>query len=265
MKLLPQKIIDYQSKILNRREDNARDFPRRKDSDAYCVLVSETMLQQTQAERVVPKFLQFLDEVPTIQHLADLERKDLLRLWSWLGFNSRAMRLQQTAQIVVTDHEGIVPSDRETLRGFPWIGAYSSASIPAFAYNLSEPVVDTNIRRVMIYELWIWDQLKPKQLEAIALQCIPEWRSRDRHNALMDYGAVVATAKITGIKSLGKQSKFEWSRRQVRGNILKRLTKYGKTEIETLRIRFTHNEFEGVVDQMVRQELVSRENWTLFL
>ena len=82
MKLEPHSVLTYQNKILNRREDNARDFPRRNNSHPYCVLVSETMLQQTQAERVVPKFKQFLDEVPTIQHLADLERKDLLRLWS---------------------------------------------------------------------------------------------------------------------------------------------------------------------------------------
>lgn len=264
MQLTLNTILTYQNKILNRREDNARDFPRRNNPHPYCVLVSETMLQQTQADRVVPKFLQFLDEVPTIQHLADSERKDLLRLRSWLGFNSRAMRLQQTAQLVVTNYNGLIPSDRETLHGFPWIGAYSSASIPAFAYNLSEPVVDTNIRRVMIHELWISDQLKPKQLEAIALQCIPEWRSRDWHNALMDYGALVATAKATGIKSLGKQSKFEWSRRQVRGNILKRLTKYGKTDIETLRIRFAHDEFDAVVEQMVQQELVSKE-WEYLL
>lgn len=259
MNIDPQTILSYQKKIFTRREDNARVFPRRESSDPYHVLVSETMLQQTQAERVVPKFLQFLDEVPTLELLAELERKDLLRLWSGLGFNSRAMRLQQTAQIIVSTYEGKVPQDRETLRCLPWIWAYSSASIPAFAYNLTQPVVDTNIRRVMIHELWIDASLKPKQLEYVALQCIPEWRSRDRHNALMDYGALVATAKATGIKSLGKQSKFEWSRRQVRGNILKWLTKYGRTPLETLRLRFTHLEFDGVVDGMVKQELVSRE------
>ena len=256
----PQKILAYQWKILNRWQDNARDFPWRSDPNPYAVIVSETMLQQTQAERVVSKFIQFMNEVPTIQDLAVLERKDLLRLWSWLGFNSRAMRLQQTAQRIIDEYNGKVPYDRQVLRSLPWIGAYSSASIPAFAYNLPEPVVDTNIRRVMIYELWVSEQLKSKQLEIIALQCIPEWQSREWHNALMDYGAIVATAKATGIKSLGKQSKFEWSRRQVRGNILKRLTKYGKTSIETLRVRFAHDAFESVVEELIDQEMISREN-----
>lgn len=265
MNLTPSKILAYQKKVLWRREEHARDFPWRRDVNSYHVMVSETMLQQTQAERVVPKFLQFIDEVPAIQMLAELERKDLLRLWSWLWFNSRAMRLQQTAQIIVEKHNAQIPKDREVLRTLPWIGAYSSASIPAFAYNLAEPVVDTNIRRVMIHELWISQSLKPKQLEVMALQCIPEWRSRDWHNALMDYGALVATAKATGIKSLGKQSTFEWSRRQVRGNILKRLTKHGQTEIETLRIRFSHDEFENIVNEMVAQELVSKDNEILFL
>jgi A/G-specific adenine glycosylase len=154
MQLTPPKILTYQNKILLRREENARDFPWRSTHvDPYHVLVSEMMLQQTQAERVVPKFLNFLDEVPTLQHLADLERKDLLRLWSGLGFNSRAMRLQQTAQIVVDKYNSLIPQSRELLMAFPGIGAYSSASIPAFAYNLPEPVVDTNIRRVMIHEL----------------------------------------------------------------------------------------------------------------
>lgn len=265
MTLTPSKILAYQHKILTRRENNARDFPWRHGNDPYHVLVSETMLQQTQAERVVPKFLNFLEEVPTLQSLAELERKDLLRLWSWLGFNSRALRLQQTARIIVQQYHAQVPQDRETLRSFPWIGAYSSASIPAFAYNLPEPVVDTNIRRVMIHELWVSHTLKPKELETIALQCIPEWKSRDWHNALMDYGALVATAKATWIKSLGKQSKFEWSRRQVRWNILKRLTKYWKTPVEVLRIRFSHDAFESVVEEMIQQQLISRSEDTLYL
>ena len=95
----------------------------------------------------------------------------------------------------------------------------------AFARNLEVPVIDTNIRRVLIFLFKLPESISTKELEAFAEKIIPKGRSRDRHNALMDYGALELTAKKTKIKSLSKQSKFEGSDRQVRGRIMKELTK----------------------------------------
>lgn len=259
----PQNILDFQDKILTWYEENKRILPWRDSFNPYQVFVSETMLQQTQAERVIPKFEQFLDEVPDFEALSVLPKSDLLRLWSGLWFNSRALRLQQSAQKLMHEFDGEMPQDRSILQTFPGVWPYMSASVLAFAFNLEEPVIDTNIRRVLIHELQLDHQLKPKQLEEVARVCIPAGKSNDRHNALMDYGALVATAKVTGIKPLSKQSKFEWSKRQVRWNIMKRLVAHGETDLVTLKKRFAHKEFDHIVETLLHDGLVAKQGMVL--
>lgn len=141
----------------------------------------------------------------------------------------------------------------------PWIGPYASASILAFAYNQTAPVVDTNIRRVFIYELWIPESTPRAQLEAIAVTVTPDGRANDRNNALMDYGAIEATAKKTGIKPLSKQSKFAWSRRQARGQILKYLVAHGPTTRSVVKKIALHQDFDRIIQQMKKDGLLSEE------
>lgn len=255
--LTPQKIQSFQDKILNRYEENKRDLPWRDSFDSYKILLSEVMAQQTQVDRVIPKYYAFLKEADSFEELAELQRKDLLRLWSWLGFNSRAIRLQETARIILEKFWWILPKNREELLSLPWIWSYSSASLLAFAYNIEAPVIDTNIRRVFIYELGISERTAQKKLESIALLVTPLWKANDWNNALMDYGSLEATAKKTWIKSLGKQSKFEWSKRQVRGNILKWLVKHWKTDVSLLRARFEHESFDSILEWMLSEWIVS--------
>ena len=107
----------------------------------------------------------------------------------------------------------------------PGIGPYTSAAILAFAWNKAVPVVDTNIRRVLIFLFKLSEDISAQALEDFASKIIPKNKSRDWHNALMDYGALQLTARTTKIKSLSKQSKFEGSDRQVRGQLLKQLVK----------------------------------------
>ena len=114
----------------------------------------------------------------------------------------------------------------------PGIGPYTSAAICAFARNLEVPVIDTNIRRVLIFLFKLPETITAKELEAFATKIIPKGKSRDRHNALMDYGAMELTARKTKIKSLSKQSKFEGSDRQVRGWIMKELVKNGECKMQ---------------------------------
>lgn len=250
------QIVAFQQKILDWYAVYKRVLPRRDAKDPYWVFVSEIMLQQTQVDRVAPKFLRWLEVLPTMQDLATIDKTTLLHLWSWLGFNSRAIRLQQAAQRIVDIHKGVVPRSREELLQLPWIWPYTSASILAFAYNLPAPVVDTNIRRVLMRELSIRDELSTKEMEELALRCIPEGRSNDRHNALMDYGSLVATAKSTGIKPLSKQSKFDGSPRQVRGKILKHLLIKWATSRKKLLKLFPHEEFDAVVAGMLKDGII---------
>lgn len=262
----PKHILAFQKKILDWYEDHKRGgLPRRDSSDGYKVLVSEVMLQQTQVDRVVPKFERFMNIAPTMEVLAELDNKTLLWLRSWLWFNSRAIRLQQSAKILVEQYWWVLPKDRNLLLQLPGIGAYCSASLLAFTYNIPAPVVDTNIRRVFIHELWIDPKTPQKWLEAIAFAVTPEWRANDRNNALMDYGSLVATVAATWIKPLWKQSKFKWSKREVRGNIIKYLVAHGSASPDDLSKQFVHKNFASIVEQLLKEWLVKNVDGLLQL
>lgn len=248
--------MDFQHKILDRYATHKRILPRRDTFDQYKVLVSETMLQQTQVDRVIPKFERFLTTFPTLLDLATAPKELLLTHGSWLWFNSRALRLQMCARVLLEQHQGILPREREILLELPGVWPYTSCSLLAFTYNIPVPVIDTNIRRVYIHELHLPESISTKELEQIALQHIPVDHSNDRHNALMDYWATILTSKKTGIKPVSKQSRFEWSRRQIRGKLLKHLLAHGPTAYTVLELTYPHDDFYEIVDQMKREQLI---------
>jgi A/G-specific adenine glycosylase len=124
-------------------------LPWRRRRSAYRTLVSEFMLQQTQVDRVVPAFEAFVNRFPTMRALAAATRADVLRAWRGLGYNARAVRLHETARIVVAAHRGRLPRDTESLRALPGIGAYTAAAIRTFAFDLDELPIDVNIGRVL--------------------------------------------------------------------------------------------------------------------
>lgn len=263
MKLHRNKIKTFQKKILRRYDTHKRILPWRDTNNPYRVLVSEVMSQQTQVERVVPKFLHFIDTLPSIQDLAKVQKPLLLSLRSGLWFNSRALRLQQAAIVICEEYNWRIPNDRWILLGLPGIWPYTSASICAFAYNLAEPVVDTNIRRVLISELHVDDKISTLDLEHIARQCIPDDMSNDRHNALMDYGSLVATAKSTGIKPTSKQSKFKWSDREVRWWIIKQLVGWKSLSVDATQTHFPDKTIKSIVSWMTKDWLIRENKWIL--
>lgn len=248
--------MSFQEKILDRYTLHKRTLPRRDTFDQYKVLVSETMLQQTQVDRVIPKFHAFLTTFPTLQDLAEAPKELLLGHRSWLWFNSRALRLQACARLLIERHEWILPRERETLLELPGVWPYTSCALLAFTYNLPAPVIDTNIRRIYIHELQLSEQITPKELELIALESIPPWRSNDWHNALMDYGSIVLTSKKTGIKPTSKQSRFEGSRRQIRGKILKHILTSWPTARTVLEQHYPHDAVVEIIEQMKIEQLI---------
>src|SRR5438477_10576463 len=124
-------------------------LPWRKTRNPYRILVSEFMLQQTQVERVLPKYRAFVKRFPTFQRLAAASAADVLREWRGLGYNSRAVRLKRIAETVVKRFGGVMPHDAETLRALPGIGAYTAAALRAFAFECDDAAIDTNVRRVV--------------------------------------------------------------------------------------------------------------------
>lgn len=133
---------------------------------------------------------------------------------------------------------------------------YTAHAILAFAYNLEVPVLDINIKRVLIHSFDLDPKLSDKELRTIALACVPLGRSREWHNALMDYGSLVLHSKKTGIRS-APQSTFTGSRRWVRGNVLKHLIKYGAAYKKDLQKLFPHEERDDIIQKMLDEKIIT--------
>jgi len=179
---------------------NSRSFPwRTADVDPYTVLVSEIMLQQTQAQRVAEALPRFLAQFPTVKHLAAASNAEIIRQWKGMGYNSRALRLRDAARVIVDQHNGVIPRDAEILRTLPGIGPYTSASIVTFAYNKRVVVLDVNVRRV--YSRWMRRQRTTidietdEELTQYAQALIPKRSAARWHHAVMDLGATICTAR----------------------------------------------------------------------
>ncbi len=186
---------------------------------AYCVLVSEIMLQQTQVPRVIIIYKRFTDQFPTLQALAQASNKEVIIAWRGMGYNSRALRLRDAAKMIAEEFGGVFPSDLESLRSIKGIGAYTAGAIRNFAFGIPTPCVDTNIRRVL-HRTFVgpenadgtWEK-DDKWLVALASDVLeaalvmersqkPETKNQkllrstaDWHAALMDFGSLVQTKR----------------------------------------------------------------------
>jgi A/G-specific adenine glycosylase len=215
-------------------------LPWRQTYDPYSIAVSEIMLQQTQVSRVIDAYIRFIKKFPTVQSLARAPLRDVLVLWNGLGYNRRAKFLHQMAQAVVRDHAGIFPETIQGLQSLPGIGPYTAGAIYAFSYNKAFPIVETNIRSVYIHHFFAdKDGISDKELYPLIERTLQKRNPRQWYWALMDYGAYL---KSTGIKNnakskhYAKQSRFEGSRRQVRGQIMRSLVDGPQTDQALLAI-----------------------------
>lgn len=185
-----------------------KEFPWRKLAreegaktivDPYVVLVSEVMLQQTQAARVAERLPEFLRQFPTVAALASSGKGELLRAWRGLGYNRRALRLQESARAIVEEHSGLFPSGADQLRALPGLGGYTVAAIQCFAFGMDVPVVDVNIQRVISRLFFRCHSprqvMPPATVEAVAAAILPAGESFRWHQALMDLGSTICTAR----------------------------------------------------------------------
>jgi A/G-specific adenine glycosylase len=167
-----------------------RDLPWRRTSDPYRILVSEVMLQQTQVARVVPYYDAWLERFPSERALAAAPAADVLRQWSGLGYNRRALALQAAAAVVACDGW---PRTVEGLLGLPGVGPYTAAAVASFAFGVQAAAVDTNVRRVI--ERLDRRRRRPPELARRAQSIVPAGRAADWNQALMELGATVCTAR----------------------------------------------------------------------
>ncbi len=168
-----------------------RDLPWRQSRDPYAILVAEVMLQQTQVDRVVPKWHAWLHRFPTLADLARASRADAIRAWQGLGYNLRAVRLHEIACEVVAQHNGNLPENVAGLLALKGIGRYTAGAVAGFAYEQPVAMVDTNIRRVLSRVF----QVRPGEVEALAERVVPARAAYAWNQALMDLGATLCGPK----------------------------------------------------------------------
>jgi A/G-specific adenine glycosylase len=178
---------------------HGRALPWRTTSDPYHILVSEVMLQQTQVDRVLPKYHEWLLKYPSFAALAEAPDEDVVKTWYPLGYNIRPRRLQTIAREAVARYDGRLPDDEATLRSFKGIGAYTAGALLSFAFGQRAAILDTNVARVL-YRVFVGDgdpksHAMIKHLWDLSRAVLPRRDVFDFNQALMDLGAMVCVAR----------------------------------------------------------------------
>jgi A/G-specific adenine glycosylase len=187
------------SRLLSWYRQQGRSLPWRGAIDPYAVWVSEIMLQQTRVEAVIPYFEKWMRLFPTATVLAAATEQDVLNAWEGLGYYSRARNLHKAAKIVVEQFNGELPRDLKALRSLPGIGRYTVGAIASIAFNLDEPTLDGNLRRVFARLFNVGEPadspVGEEILWGLAAEHLPKGQAGDYNQALMDLGATLCLPK----------------------------------------------------------------------
>ena len=196
---LPADRRRFRARLLTWYGRHGRDLPWRKTDDPYHILVSEIMLQQTQVDRVLPKYAEWLDKYPSMEVLAAAPERDVTETWYPLGYNIRPKRLQSIARESVAKYGGQLPSDQETLLSFKGIGAYTAGAIRSFAFRERAAILDTNVARVLFRVFVAKGDPKShamkQHLWKVSETVMPHRQVFDFNQALMDFGAMICVAR----------------------------------------------------------------------
>lgn len=221
----PPTVGAFQRFVRAYYKNHGRDFPWRRTKDPYKILVSEVMLQQTQTERVVIKYSEFLKTFPNWKALSDASPAEVVKIWMGLGYYRRAFNLHKAARSVCEDFGGKPPRRAEALKQLPGVGPYTAAAVAAFAFGEAVPMIETNIRAVYLHLFYPQaSDVSDREIIDKVAETMCRKDPRAWFYALMDIG--VALKKHTkGINTRSKhhvkQSKFQGSQRQVRASVLK--------------------------------------------
>lgn len=178
---------------------NQRDLPWRHTYDPYHVWISEVMLQQTQMERGVARFLSWIEKFPDVGAVAAASEQEILKSWEGLGYYARARNLHRAAQQIVGEYGGEVPSDYTELLGLPGVGPYTAAAVSSIAGNNDVVAIDANVIRVIsrLFDIegMVKDRLVRAEIETVANRLLPKGRARNFNQAMMEFGALVCRPK----------------------------------------------------------------------
>lgn len=263
------QIHQFQKKIFAWWNTHKRILPWRETRNPYFILVSEMMLQQTQVERVIPKYNEFIQVYPTIGALAQASVGDVIRIWKGLGYNRRAIYLKKTADIIVTKHKGNFPQMESEIIQFPGVGTYTARAILVFAFNKNVAAVDTNICKIITHFFYKDTPQTKKNIQDMAERLVPQGKSWEWHQALMDYGALELlnhSVKNTGI--IKKSIPFAKTKRFIRGRIIEILRNIDISEQELVLISHTkyqrsENYIRNVILELEMEKMIVRNSFDI--
>ena len=264
-----QAIEAFRKSVYDVYREQRRDLPWRRTRDPYKILVSEFMLQQTQVSRVEEKYPPFLERFPDIESLADAAPGEVLALWQGLGYNRRALALHRTARIVVDEHGGIIPDTGDLLLTLPGIGPATAGALQAFALDRPVVFIETNIRRVYIHAFFPGrESVTDTEILPLVEATVDSNGPREWYYALMDYGSALAKeVSNPNLRSAhySRQSPFEGSDRQIRGQILRILLDVGSLTTDELLERLSvetveRNTMVAILSRLEQEGFLVREN-----
>jgi A/G-specific adenine glycosylase len=262
-------IAVFKETIWRRGDELFRPMPWRSDTRPYYVMVSEIMLQQTQVDRVIPKFNAFIDRFPTIEVLSNASLADVLQLWSGLGYNRRAKFLHEAAKMIMSEFRGTFPKTQKQLLRLPGVGVNTAGAMLAYSFNQPAIFIETNIRTVYFYHLFEGrTDVSDAELHAVVQTTVDQEHPREWYWALMDYGSFLKRqgAGLNNIsKHYKKQSPLKGSVREVRGQILKQLIK-ADTDEPSLRLQLAADDrFDIALMALKKEGLVSETSQRIHL
>ena len=265
-------IPQFKKIIWNHYKKNKRIFPWRKTKDPYKILVSEIMLQQTQAPRVVSKYLSFIKKFPNIKSLTKASLSEVLREWQGLGYNRRAKYLKSCAEIVVKKYDGKFPKDFNMLVELPGIGLATAGDLMAFAWNMPVTVIETNIRSVFIHCFFPKEseqrKIHDKEIIPLIEKTLDTKNPREWYSALMDYGAYLKETSNPSRKSAHylKQSAFKGSNREKRSKILKPILEKPRTGKEISEfLGYTKEITDKNIQSLIKEGMIILKNKKLHI
>ncbi len=269
--LSAKDIHSFQKLILNYYRKQGRKLPWRKTSNPYYILVSEIMLQQTQVERVIEKYTEFISRFPDVGSLAQAPQHSVIRSWQGLGYNRRAIALKKSAEEIEKKFKGTLPRNYEELLSLPGVGPSTASAVCVFAYNQPRVFIETNIRAVFIHYFFSGvREVKDDDILAVVGKTLYRKNPRRWYNALMDQGVLLKKLYPNpGRKSAhyNKQSPFKDSDRQIRGQILKILIGSTKcTEDQLLQILGKdERRVKKILEQLYKEGFIQKKRKHLYL
>lgn len=227
---------EFRELVWQKGRELYRDMPWRQTNDPYKIMVSELMLQQTQVDRVVPKYEEFIQHYPDVLALASAPLSDVITLWNGLGYNRRAKFLHDSAVKILTDFNGKVPESYEGLLSLPGIGPNTAGAILAYGFDQPAGFIETNIRTVYFQHFFGDSHLiTDDELRKVVRETVDTEHPREWFWALMDYGSYLkrqGSGQLDKSAHYKKQTPLKGSVREVRGQIIRALTKDTMSEAE---------------------------------